>query len=183
MNMPRSRTPSNIKWLANELAATAGALDRIDAELALLQAQRARLVSVRSALVEVAEMLAVPRLAEAVPPVRAADTFGARGNLRNYIRGALQAAHPAALDTVSLAKSVAAHFGLTFASPRQQQRFRHHSVTRTLHKLLARDEVERVADPMTPNPLLPRPTAAGIWRWKVHAPPLSELHRLQQAEC
>jgi len=36
MSVPRTRPPSDIKWLANELAATKGELERIDEELARL---------------------------------------------------------------------------------------------------------------------------------------------------
>lgn len=46
MTTTRTRTPSEIKWLANELAATKGELERIDDELARLRARRKRLKAV-----------------------------------------------------------------------------------------------------------------------------------------
>ena len=172
MTVERTRTPSDIKWLANELAAMAGEVERIDQEVKRLQARRRHLRIVQKALGGVAAMLAVPQLSEVVPPVRAHAHFRERGGLFGFVRAALQAAHPKAVDTLTMADLVIQHFGLTFATPRARQRFLHDSVGRTLNRLYQRDEVERLHDP-TADRHLP-----GIWRWKAGALTLKGLREL-----
>ena len=147
----------------------AGELERIDEELERLQARRAHIVAVRAALGGVANMLVVPQLEGAVPAVRAHTTFGDRGSLRTVIRECLKAAYPAPVDIRAVSAVVVEHFGLTFASAKEQQRFQHHSVGRTLHRLFERGEVERVSDPLVTRHL------PSIWRWKVEVGTLEEL--------
>lgn len=149
----------------------AGELERIDEEVARLQARRRHLITVQAALGGVARLLVVPHLPQVVPAVRAHHGFGTRGNLWNFIRQCLQAASPAALDTRTLATLVIDHFGLVFAMPKERQRFLHHSVGRTLNKLLARGEVERVSDPVAARHL------PGIWRWNTGVPEIAELQQ------
>jgi hypothetical protein len=169
MSTIRTRTPPTVKWLANELAAMAGELERIDEELVRLQARRAHIVAVRAAMGGVADLLVVPQLAGAVPAVRAHTTFGDRGSLRNVVRACLREAHPAPVDIRAVTAVVVEHFELTFASLKERQRFQHHSVGRTLHRLFERGEVERVSDPRVTRHL------PSIWRWKVEGGTLDEL--------
>lgn len=166
----RTRTRSEVKWLANELAAVAGELERVDEALRRLQARKEHLLGVHAALSDVAGLLTVPELPAVVPAVKAHRDLGGRGSLRNCIREALKAAYPQALDTLALTEVVAASFGLTFPNAKARQRFRKYSVNHTLQKLHARGEVERLHDVrVTPN-------SVGAWRWKAQVPTLDELH-------
>jgi hypothetical protein len=172
----RTRTRSEVKWLANELAATAGELERIDEELARLRARRRHLQSVHAALAAVAGLVAVPELPGVVPGVRTHEAWGGRGNLRNYFRAVLKAAYPGAVDTLALTNGAAQHFGLSFSTSMDRNRFRRVNVTKTLRKLVGRGEVERLHDPVA------APNSVGAWRWKVDAPTLADLHRLQEED-
>lgn len=163
----RTRTPSDVKWLANELAAMAGELQRIERELARLRARRVKLQTMRAALSRVAGLLAAPTLVETVPATQAHPRYGRRGRLRDYLRASLRHAYPKALDTLTLAQAAAAHFRDTFASPVEELHFRNETVTHTLRKLVDRDEVERVHGTLS--------NKVGIWRWRHHTPTLDEL--------
>jgi hypothetical protein len=172
----RTRTRSEVKWLANELAAVTGELERIEVELARLQARKEHLLGVRAALSAVAGLLTVPELPSVVPAVKTHRDLGGRGSLRNCIREALKAAHPQALDTLALTEVVVARFGLTFPNAKARQRFRKYSVNHTLQKLQARGEVERLHDfRVTPN-------SVGAWRWRVQVLTLDELRSAQSLE-
>lgn len=78
----RTVTRPDIKWLANELAATSGELERIDDELTKLTARRRRLEAVHLALSEVGGMVGILDLARMVPSVRVHGRYGGRGRLR-----------------------------------------------------------------------------------------------------
>lgn len=155
----------------------AGELERIDEELVRLQARRAHILAVLAAMGGVAELLVVPQLAGAVQAVRAHGTFDDRGSLRNVIRACLKAAYPAPVDLRAVAALVVEHFGLTFATLKEQQRFQHHSVGRTLYRLFERGEVERISDPLVTRHL------PSIWRWKVEGGTLEELAQQAAAVC
>ncbi len=165
----RTHTRSDVKWLANELATTAGELERVNAELARLKARRRRLEAVHVALAHVAGQVGVPELPAVVPVVKANDKYGGRGNLRNFIRDMLKAAHPQALDTRTMADAAAKRFEMTFADAGARNHFRKYAVARALQNLRARDEVERLHNcDVAPN-------MVGVWRWKVVAPTVDEL--------
>lgn len=149
----------------------AGELERIDETIARLTARRAHLVAVQGALGGVAELMEAPQLPSVIPSVRAHTTFGARGRLRNYLRECLRVAAPAPMDTRTLAALVIDHFGLSFPNAKERQRFLHTSVGRTLNKLLARDEVERLSDHTVARNL------PSIWRWKTGPDSLEALSR------
>lgn len=81
MSVPsRTRTSSEVKWLANELAAVKGELERIDEALSRLLARKERLLAVQRAMSDVAGQLTIPELPTVVPAVRAHERYGARGN-------------------------------------------------------------------------------------------------------
>lgn len=77
----RTRTKPEVKWLANELAAVKGELERIDEALSRLHARKSKLLAVQVALSDVAGQLTIPELPAVVPAVRAHERYGARGNL------------------------------------------------------------------------------------------------------
>lgn len=173
----RSRTPSEVKWVANELAAVMGELERIDEELARLAARRAYLIKVRSALVEVGAVNQAPGLDGLVSPVRAQEQYGGRGVLRNWLRRLLKEAAPAAVDTRTMVRLAEETFGLHFASYRERDRFRKNALTRALRAMLDFGEVERVHDTKAAA------GSAGVWRWKA-APSADALRRAaRQAEA
>lgn len=172
MTPRRTRTPSDVKWLANELAATAGELERVEEELARLRARREQLRAVHQALSATAGVLRLPTLAEAVPPVRPHPARGGRGAIVDFVRATLREAYPQAVDTLELTEQVVQHLGLSFATYQARSHFRKTTVTRTLGRLMAYGEVERLHD----FSLLPN--SPGVWRWKVAAPTLKELAEL-----
>jgi hypothetical protein len=75
----RQRTPSGVKWVANELAAIVGELERIDEELARLTVRRAVLSEHRTSLNQVGAIMGVMELQALVPVVRVHKAYGGRG--------------------------------------------------------------------------------------------------------
>lgn len=180
MTPRRTRTPSDVKWLANELAMLAGEIEKVDAEVRRLQARRAKLFATHSELAKVAALTGAPRLPELVPPVRVHRPYGGRGKLREYLREALKCNYPNALDTHTLATMAVQHFSATFDSDQQREHFRDETVTHTLRKLVQRGEVERIHTTKS--------NQVGGWRWKVYQPSLVELlamhpEQVGAAEC
>jgi hypothetical protein len=169
MSDVRTRTRSDVKWLANELAATAGELGRIDAEVKRLTRRKKRLLAVHAALSRVAGQVGVPELPALVPAVNAHDKYGGRGNLRNFIRGMLKTAYPQALDTLALTAAVVERFEMTFVDAGARNHFRNSAVNHALRNLLARDEVDRLHDHKGVRNMV------GVWRWRVVAPTMDEL--------
>ncbi len=163
----RTRTPSDVKWLANELAATAGELQRIERELDRLRARRRRLTATRASLTRVAEMVAFPSLQDLVQPVQPHRAYGRRGRLRDFLRQVLRDAHPNALDSFTLAEAAARQFESAFASPQERLHFCRNLVTHSLRALVAKGEVERLHTPGG--------NAVGAWRWNAKTPTLDEL--------
>jgi hypothetical protein len=168
----RSRTPSDVKWLANELAATGGELKRIERELARLRARRRRLMATRASLARVAEMVAFPSLQDLVQPVQAHPAYGHRGRLREFLRQALRSAHPRALDSFTLAEAAARQFESAFASPEERLHFCRRLVTHSLRKLVAAGEVQRLH--------LTVGNTVGVWRWNESTPTLEDLRSRAQ---
>lgn len=173
MSASPSPTPSDVKWLANELAATKGELGRIDEELARLRARQKQLEAVYAALSQVAALVRRPELGDVVPAVRAHAARGGRGSIVDFIRAVLQAAHPSALDTRSLTEMVIEHFGLKFASAPERNRFRKATVSHTLQRLVNVGQVGRLHDVKT------MPNSPGLWRWKVDQPTIVELMAME----
>ena len=172
MSTPRTRTPSDIKWLANEMAALAGELERIDEQMARLRARHHQVRATRAELARVAGLMSVPSLPQLVPPVRAHPERGGRGAFRGFIREMLRTAYPGAVDTRALTAAAADRFGLQFPTEAERNHFRHRQVLKALQKLVDMKEVEA---------LHTRKTGAnciGVWRWRVGAPTLADLRQL-----
>lgn len=79
--MSRPRTPSEVKWVANELAAVSGELQKLDAQLAELSARPAHLQEVHNALADVGRVLGARGLPTVMAPVRVHRGYGGRGYL------------------------------------------------------------------------------------------------------
>jgi hypothetical protein len=159
----------------NELAAVKGEIDSIDQEMARLARRKARLERVAAALTTVAAAMVTELVPEAVVPIRAHGRYGGRGNLRNYLREALKAAHPAAVSTHALAEGAIKMFDLKFSSREERARFADDNLGNALRKMLARGEVERLHD------YAGVPDMPGVWRWKDGLPGWQELERKEKA--
>lgn len=169
MTAQRTLTRPDIKWLANELAAAAGEMARIDEEVARLVARRTRLEAMHQALSQVAGLVGTPDLGSLVPSVRAHGKYGGRGRLREWLKLLLQGAAPAAVDTATMVRLAEDAFELTFSSPDERDRFRRDSLTRQLRWFLARGLVERMHD------LQAAACTVGVWRWKTGEPTVEAL--------
>ncbi len=91
MSATRTRTLPEIKWLANELAATKGELEHIDEKLARLRARRKRLNAVYASLSRVSALVEAPGMENAVPAVRAHPSLGGRRTIVGFYRATLRA--------------------------------------------------------------------------------------------
>jgi len=167
----RTRTPSDIKWTVNELAAVKGEIEHIDREVTRLKQRRARLMRMAKALSTVTQVIAVEVVPAAVEPVHAHTRYGGRGNLRKYLRETLKAAHPGAVPTNVLAEGAVQVFGLRFSSCQERARFADNNLGNALRRMCAQGEVERLHD------YAGLPTMPGVWRWKVPTPSLDELRK------
>jgi hypothetical protein len=164
----RQRTPSGLKWVANELAAIAGELERIDEQMTVLCARRARLEDQRASLDQVGALMGAPELKAVLQAVRVHTAYGGRGCLVDWVRAVLQAVAPGPLDTRALVILAEEQFGLELPTQDARDRYRKNSLGRALRKLRAEDQVERIyASDSTGGP--------GLWQWKTHRPELSEL--------
>lgn len=146
--------------MANELAAVAGDIRKLDAQLAELTARRAHLLDVHKALEDVGRALGARKLATAMEPVRVHRGYGGRGYLVDWIKATLKAAAPAALDSITLARLAEEELGLAFNTEMDRERFRGNSLTRALSKLADQGLAER-AHPGSSGGNQP-----GRWRWK-----------------
>lgn len=169
MSSIRSRTPSEVKWLANELAGTKGELERIDEELARLRSRRRHLKKVHASLSAVSALAQASGLDAGVPAVRAHPSRGGRGAIVDFFRETLRAAYPGVLDTRRMTELTIEHFRLQFPLPQQRNRFRKATVSHTLQRLVYAGEIERLHDLKT------MPNSPGLWRWKVEQPSISDL--------
>ena len=167
----RTRTPSDLKWTVNELAAVKGEIEHIDREMARLKQRRARLMRMAKALSTVTQVIAAEVHPAAVEPVHAHTRYGGRGNLRKYLRETLKAAHPGAVPTNVLADGAVQVFGLRFSSCQERARFADNNLGNALRRMCARGEVERLHD------YAGLPTMSGVWRWKAPTPSLDELRK------
>jgi hypothetical protein len=156
----RTQTPPAIRWLANELASTKGELERVDRELAFLKARRKQLLGVLKALSSVSEQMSVAQLPVVVPVVKAHNArYGGRGQFRAWLKQALQAAAPQALDTLNLTTMAVKAFGLSFETEQARRRFVRNTLGRALRAMLDEGEVERLHD------YRGMAYKAGVWRW------------------
>jgi hypothetical protein len=164
----RQRTPSGLKWVANELAAIAGELERIDEHLGRLTARRAQLEQHRASLSQVGAIMGVSELQTLVPVVRVHTAYGGRGYLVDWVRGVLQAAAPCAVDMRTLVVLAERQFKLELTTAEARDQYRKNTLGRAVRKLLSLGLVERLHDP-------DRARGPGLWRWKTQFPELSEL--------
>lgn len=164
----RQRTPSGLKWVANELFAIAGELERIDEQLAPLMARRARLELEREALNQVGAVMGVAELQAIAAAVRVHKAYGGRGFLADWVRETLKAAAPKPVDTRTLALLAQEHFKLDLPTPEARAQYRHNSLGRAVRKLLSLGQVERLHDPEGAQ-------GPGLWRWKVDEPGAARL--------
>lgn len=169
MTQPRTCTPPDVKWLVNELAATAGEMASIDEEMARLTVRRTRAAATHQALSQVVEMVGASALAGSVQPVRAHGKYGGRGRFRGWLKQVLQNAAPGAVTTTAMVGLAQEAFGLAFTSAEEQDRFRRDSLTRQLRWFLKQGLVERVHD------VAGGVGRVGVWRWKKVVPSLEEL--------
>lgn len=169
MNHPRTRTPPDVKWLANELAAVAGELETIEAEMTRLAARRAQLQAVQGALTQVAGLVGAPDLGQLVPSVNVHGKYGDRGRLREWLKLLLQEAAPGAVDTPTMVRLAQETFGLSLASSWERDRFRNNSLARQLRWFLEQGLVERVHDVRAAG------GTVGVWRWKTGVPTVDAL--------
>ncbi|MBS0372874.1 MAG: hypothetical protein JSS57_27170 [Proteobacteria bacterium] len=175
MNSKRTHTPPYVKWLANELAALSGEIERIDEEMARLAERRAAAAATLQALSQAAAISGFSRLGMFVPPVRAHGKYGVRGSFRNLLVTALKNAAPKGVDTLSLVELAVQTFGLVLATNKERQRFRDHSLAPVLRHLVRDGLVERLHDPAARN------TRVGVWRWKAELPTLEALAIAQRS--
>ena len=169
MSAPRTRTPPDIKWLANELAATAGELERLDVELVRIQTRQKHLQKTYLAMSQVAVQLQVPQLPYVMPKVKPHYGYGKRGNLRNWLENLLRSAAPRGVATATALDMAQQAFGLEFSTPLARTKFLRNSLTRQLRVFVAEGLVERLHDPLGPCVL------QGIWRWRSEIPSVQEL--------
>ena len=167
----RTRTPSDLKWTVNELAAVKGEIEHIDREVTRLKQRRAQLMRMAKALSTVSQVIAAEVHPAAVAPVHAHTRYGGRGNLRKYLRETLKAAYPGAVPTNVLADGAVQVFGLRFSSCQERARFADNNLGNALRRMCARGEVERLHD------YAGLPTMSGVWRWKTPTPSLDELRK------
>lgn len=173
----RTRTRPEVKWLANELAAVKGELKRIDEALSRLLARKERLLAVQLAMSDVADQLTIPELPTVVPAVRAHERYGARGNLRNLLREILRKAYPLGVSTSTLADAAIESFGLRIPGPMERKRLVDNSIRSALTRLHAQGEIEPMHARNQAGGRVGLAVQSGVWRWKVNAPSLDELHR------
>jgi hypothetical protein len=180
----RTRTSPEVKWVANELAAVMGEIERIDETLARLSARKAHLLEVRAALSSVAGQLAVPELPEVMPSVRAHERYGTRGSMRDFLRDVLKRACPKGVTTAALTDAVIEAFDVQIAGPKERNRFRNNSVRSALKAVRDAGEVEPVHGRVKTGGSVKSVKAvgtvgqSGVWRLKAKAPSMDELRRL-----
>lgn len=172
MSVQRTRTPPEVKWLANELSVLAGEMEKIDGQVAMLREKRVKLEAAREALGRVAELMELPALPDLVPTVRPFFPLGKRGAMRNFLRNELREAYPGSLDTMTLTSKAAERFDLRFATLVEFQRFRNRQVLKTLQKLADLGEVEGLHERR------PGVNIVGVWRLKVDRPTVAELRAM-----
>ena len=169
MTEQRTRTPPDIKWLANELAAVAGELETIEAEMTRLSVRRTQLLDVQKALTQVTGLVGAPDLGRLVPSVNVHRKYGGRGRLREWLKLLLQEAAPGAVDTPTMVRLAQETFHLTLASSRERDRFRNNTLARQLRWFRKQGLVERVHEVRAAG------GSVGVWRWKTGVPTVDAL--------
>ena len=164
-------TPPVTKWLANEIAALTGELQKIDDSLRHLTERRKQVVEALQGLSATAGLLGTPRLGECVPPVQAHQRYGARGSRREFIVRVLQAA-PEGVPSVVLTRMAIEAFGISVATGAEFRRLHNDSLVRALRKMEKRGLVEKLPAPAK--------NATVTWRWKGEFPTLDALREVAE---
>lgn len=167
----RTRTPSALKWMAEERAALAGEVLRLDGLIVELEARRTRVQSLVASLDDSIRQFDRRLDPNTIRPVRAwKGKYGKRGAFKALVIDLLRLAGDAGIDTPALAKTVVAEFELPITSSAELTRFQANSLRRLLNKLCVAGIAESLHDPADTSNKNP-----GIWRLKKQAPTLAEL--------
>lgn len=149
--MARQQTPSDIKWLVNELAAARGELARLGTEVELAksqleraQADQARQAALCSSLEQVLSLSSVVPLGTGAFIVTVHKKYGGRGKLRLWLKDALREAHPYAPTGVELFERAIPVFGLEFTSPGARAAYYRNTIHRQLYHFAELGLVQRV---------------------------------------
>jgi hypothetical protein len=174
----RARTSSHLKWLINERAALAGALQSLHArearaheELRTVRRERQFCEERLAALERVLGLLTQGAALCAPVTVNATQgTYGERGALRRFLLDSLEASAPEPLDTFALTKLVIGHFGLPVTTGRARKAFADNKLRPALRRLRAQGLIEPVE----------RRSVAGAGRvgWWRRTPPQATLGAL-----
>lgn len=175
--MTGQRTPPEVKWTANELAALKGELQRLDQQLERVLARRAGVQARVDALSLVFGRVAPHIPLVQVPVVNVHANYGGRGNLRAWLLQTLRATYPDAVDTAALVQGAIHAFQLTPASREALNQFRRNSLGRALRKALDAGLVERL-----PSEDGERGDLPGLWRWRPQDQAAAELRAVAQQE-
>lgn len=167
--MSRRRARSEVKWLANEAAALAGELERIDAEMAHLSKQRQAVEQAHEACVRTLTIVFNDPTSDALlPSVHVHRSYGKRGRLRQFIRETLKDAAPAHVGTDELVSRVIRHLGLAFDTSEELRLFKNNSFTRALRHLEVEGTVEAIGSRVGGL------NHFGAWRWESSLPALPD---------
>ena len=158
MTAMRTRTPPDLKWVLNELAAVNGELARVEQALGRFHARREHLAKTQAALQRVVAELSGAAGASFDLSVNTHERWTGRGKLRNCLRQALKDAYPAGLSSSVLTDHVALVFGIELPNAAERKRFMDNSVRSALTSMRRRGEVEPLHDF---KGMASRP---GIWR-------------------
>lgn len=190
-DIPRTRTPPEVKWLLNERAALVGEIKPLDIRHSDLSIPL-RALQKKQAVLEAKLSKIVDRQAQKAISVAAIDTtirlihsaidpsaggcvkawkskYGNRGALKNYLLQILKEALPGSTITTQVINLVILRFKLTIVSPADRRRLKQ-TVGRQFHQFRDEGLIEGLHDPVE--------SPTGIWRWR-SPPSLADLAALQ----
>lgn len=135
----------------------------------MLDARRASLRETHAAMAHVCAQWGMPELPGVVPIVNPqGERYGGRGRLRAFLREAVKAAYPNAIDSLTLLELTIQRFGLSLSAPKLRTQYYNNTLRRQLLALADAGCMERVS--------VNGPVRTG-WRWKADAPSLEQLKR------
>ncbi len=172
----RTRTSPHLKWLLNERAALAGALQSLYARearahegLRTVLRERKLCEERLAALERVISLQTEGAILCPLATVNATQgTYGERGALRRFLLDSLEASAPEPLDTLTLTSLVVHHFGLPVGTNRERRAFADNKLRPALRRLRAQGLIEPVEK-------RPAPRCVGWWR---RTPPRATLGAL-----
>jgi hypothetical protein len=165
----RSVTRSEVKWLLVERATIAGDIAQLKESQQLIQDKleecESRLAALDATIAFVNHTLSV----EAAGTIqRHTPEYRKRGALKALIIKVLQEAAPKAIDTLTIAHAVAAHFNLVFSNNYERIAFARNSIGKQLRRL----RQEGVAESCHQGT-----NVLGMWRWKNQLPSWGKLQQ------